>query len=75
VQKQRLEDKLSAAQKELRMWLHFDEKGSMRHAVGGLIGTRRAKTPEEREELKQLEAAVIDARTRLLLHENDGRML
>jgi hypothetical protein len=69
VQKQRLEDKLSAAQKELRMWLHFDEKGSMRHTV------RRAKTPEEREELKQLEAAVIDARTRLLLHENDGRML
>ena len=34
---------------------------------------RKPRTPEEREELKRLQAAYTDARANLLLHENDGR--
>lgn len=36
---------------------------------------RRPRTPEEREELKTLEATYIDAKARQLIHENDGRLI
>lgn len=36
---------------------------------------RRPRTPEEREELKALEGAYIDAQTRVFLHKQDGREL
>lgn len=77
VQQQRLEATLTNAREELLVWKTHDENGIefMPKRMFDPIRTRKARTPEEREELKKLESAVTDARARLLLHENDGRLL
>lgn len=77
VQGQRLEATLTNAREELLAWKTHDENGIALTSkrLFDPIKTRKARTPEEREELKKLEAAVTDARARLLLHENDGRLL
>lgn len=71
----RLRDRKIKAEKDLWNWLHADQFGSAKFDMFNQIVTRKPRTPEEREDLKALEAAVVDAETILLLHENDGRKL
>jgi hypothetical protein len=74
---QRLETKLQDARSAVDSWYYKDEWGNYRRPRLGVGPTppRRPKTTEEREEIKALEAAVVDARANLLLHDNDGRNL
>lgn len=72
---QKLEAKVDETRMTLWNWFNLDEYGSRLLDRNGLRISRKAKTPDEREELKTLENAVVDARAKLLLHENDGRLL
>ena len=69
---QKLEEKLTEARDAHFVWTHTHEDGT-RFQHGWNL--RKPRSPEEREQLRTLEAAVVDARTKLLLHENDGRDL
>jgi hypothetical protein len=75
VQLHKLELKWSDAREALWTWKNMDEYGQLMVDRYGHRKERSAKTPEERAELKALEAAEVDAHARLLLHENDGRLL
>lgn len=73
---QKLETKVSETQHAVYAWKYLDEYGRRRRDTYGFDKpARKPRTPEEREEIKKLEAAVVDARARLLLHENDGAKL
>jgi len=73
---QRLETVLDQARDALWRWTHYTAEGFyINQPLHGKKILRKARTPEERLELKALEAAVVDARARLLLHENDGQLL
>lgn len=69
---QKLEAKQEAAIDAIYAWKNRDEDGEWNVDIRI---QRKPKTPEEREELKALENALVDARARILLHENDGREL
>lgn len=73
---QKLAEKLGDARRDLYAWTHMTVNGTyISQALTGPRKLRRPRTPEEREELKVLENAVIDAETRLMLHDNDGRSI
>jgi hypothetical protein len=68
--------KLAEAEKALWDWKTHDADGRyLTQPQFGRERTRKARNPEEREELKTLEATVVKAKAELLLHENDGRLL
>jgi len=72
LQERRLQEKFDDAWEACYVWHHALDK------EGAYVDTskkRKPRTPEEREELKALEAAVLDAETRLMLHRNDGAAL
>jgi hypothetical protein len=79
VKRRKLDDALRKANDDLLNWQYFTKDGELiRQSSYRKFGekiVRKARTPEEREEFKTLENAVIDAETRLLLHDNDGRNL
>lgn len=79
VKRRKLVDALQEAQNDLLNWQHYTKDGEwIRQPAYQKYGekvVRKARTPEEREEFKALENATIDAETRLLLHDNDGRNL
>jgi hypothetical protein len=76
IHQDKLEWSLFEAEKALRDWKFTSPDGQyLKQPQFGRERTRKARNPEEREELKALEAAVVAAKAKLLLHENDGRLL
>lgn len=75
VQRHKLVEALDAAREELRDWLYYSSPDVEGRVFVPNPKPRKARTPEEREHLKQLNAAIVNAEARLLLHDNDGRDL
>lgn len=70
LQTDKLQLRVDEAERSLWEW-QYGEDGT----PDSNVPLRKPRTPEDREDLKALEAALIDARARLLLHENDGYLL
>jgi hypothetical protein len=78
VHQDKLKKLLSEAEKAHFDWLHTTADGyplTQPRYSGAKERLRKSTNPDERAELKALEAAVVAAKARLLLHENDGRNL
>lgn len=75
ITKGKLSDKLEEALEAVVEWKTVDEFGNPYRDRRGAVIERKSHTPEDREEFKKLEAAVVDAKARLLLHNNDGKLL
>ncbi len=71
VKQQKLENELEAARRAKFKWINYDEHGVLLRDSR----TRSPRSPEERTHLRELETTILDLRTKLLLHENDGREL
>ena len=64
IQGKRLEESLNIAKNHLALWREQN-----------LGDANRPKTSEQREELKALEAKIVEIEAKILIHNNDGRLL